>query len=81
MIYEYIQKALEKAEYKQLEDKTWYSEIPGFQGVWANSDSVEECRRELSEVLEEWLLLKIRDSDPIPVLGNYKIELREEIGA
>jgi hypothetical protein len=29
MIIEYCQKALEKAEYKKLEDGTWFAEIPG----------------------------------------------------
>jgi predicted RNase H-like HicB family nuclease len=65
MLIEYIQKALEKAHYKILEDGTWFAEIPRFQGVWANANTVEECRHELMEVLEEWLILKIRDRDPI----------------
>ena len=47
MIIEYCQKAIEKAEYKKLEDGTWFSEIPGLRGVWANGKSVEECRKEL----------------------------------
>ena len=42
--------------------------IPGFQGVWANMTTVEECRQELVEVLEEWLILKIRDRDSIPII-------------
>jgi len=57
MIIEYCQKAIERAEYKKLADGSWFAEIPGFQGVWANGDSVEECRNELLTVLEEWLLL------------------------
>ncbi|MDI7258709.1 MAG: type II toxin-antitoxin system HicB family antitoxin [Thermodesulfobacteriota bacterium] len=59
MLFKYIQKALEKAQYKALEDGTWFAEIPKFQGVWANARTVEECRHELMEVLEEWLFLKI----------------------
>jgi hypothetical protein len=58
MLLEYTQKALEKAEYKKLDDGTWFAEIPGFEGVWANGNTVEECRTELLEVLEEWLILK-----------------------
>jgi predicted RNase H-like HicB family nuclease len=70
MLTEYIQKALEKAHYKVLEDGTWFAEIPGFQGVWANANTVEECRHELMEVLEEWLVPKISDRDPIPGPGE-----------
>jgi predicted RNase H-like HicB family nuclease len=61
MILEYRDKAIEKAEYKKLEDGTWFAEIPGFQGVWANSSTVEGCRKELITVLEEWLILKLKD--------------------
>jgi len=66
MLGEYIQGAIESAEYKKLEDGSWFAEIPGFNGVWANGKSVEECRKELIEVLEEWIVLKIKDKDKIP---------------
>ena len=77
MLSEYIQKALEKAEYKKLEDGTWFAEIPGFEGVWANGQTVEQCRTELLEVLEEWLLLKIRDNDPIPEIEGTDLKIKE----
>ena len=77
MIIEYCNKAIEKAEYRKLEDGTWFAEIPGFKGVWANGDSVEECRRELLDVLEERLVLKLRDKDPIPTVDGLKIEIRD----
>ncbi|HAG50470.1 MAG TPA: HicB family protein, partial [Deltaproteobacteria bacterium] len=59
MLFEYIQLALEIAEYKKLDDGTWFAEIPGFEGVWANGKTVEECRKELMDVLDEWLVLKL----------------------
>ena len=58
MILEYIETAIKRAEYKELDDGTWFGEIPGLKCVWANSKSIEECRDELIEVTEEWLLLK-----------------------
>jgi predicted RNase H-like HicB family nuclease len=81
MIIEYCQKAIGKAEYRKLEDGTWFVEIPGFKGVWANGDSVEECRKELLDVLEEWLVLKLRDKDPIPKVDGLKIEIRNVAAA
>ena len=81
MLSEYIQKALEKAHYKVLEDGSWFAEIPGFRGVWANAETVEECRHELMEVLEEWLVLKIRDRDPIPEIEGIRIEIRKVAAA
>ncbi len=77
MLSEYIQKALEKAQYKNLENGTWFAEIPGFEGVWANAKTVELCRHELQEVLEEWLILKIRDHDPIPRIEGAEIKVKE----
>jgi predicted RNase H-like HicB family nuclease len=81
MLSEYIQKALEKAQYRLLDDKTWFADIPGFEGVWANSKTVEECRHELMEVLEEWIVLKIRDRDPIPEIEGVEIKIKEVAAA
>jgi predicted RNase H-like HicB family nuclease len=81
MLSEYIQKALEKARYKVLEDGTWFAEIPGFEGVWANATTVEECRHEIMEVLEEWLVLKIRDRDSIPEIEGVGIQIKEVLAA
>ncbi len=77
MITEYCQKALRKAQYRKIEDGTWFAEIPGFTGVWANGESVEGCRIELIDVLEEWLILKLRDQDPIPQVEGVRLEIRK----
>ena len=81
MLLQYIQKALSKAQYKLLEDGTWFAEIQGFQGVWSNAATVEECRQELIEVIEEWLILKIRDRDPLPQFEGLTLEVKEERAA
>jgi predicted RNase H-like HicB family nuclease len=81
MLIEYVQAAIEKAEYKKLEDGSWFAEIPGFDGVWANSNSVEECRRELVEVLEEWIMLKIHDNDHVPVVKGIDLNIKETTAA
>jgi len=56
-------KSTERAEYDKLDDGSWFAEIPGFQGVWTNGDTVEQYRNELLTVLEDWLLLKVRYRD------------------
>lgn len=76
MLSEFIEKQLRRARYELLEDKTYYGEIPGLRGVWANAKRLEDCRKELSEVLEGWLLLKLRDGDSIPGL---KVEMRRRV--
>ena len=48
----YCEKALQKAQYKKLNDDSWFAEIEGFKGVWGNGLTVEHCRQDLLEVLE-----------------------------
>lgn len=78
MLTEYIRAAMRKAKYEILpDDKSFYGEIPGFKGVWANADTLEACREELQEVLEEWLLLKLRDNDDdIPVIDKLDLKFK-----
>lgn len=68
MLTDFIFKQLAKARYKLLEDKSYFGEITGLRGVWASHKTLEGCREELREVLEEWLLLKLSDGDDIPGL-------------
>jgi predicted RNase H-like HicB family nuclease len=75
MIFEYCQKAIEKAEYKKLDDGTWYAEVPGFKGVWANAETVEDCRKELISVLEEWIVLKLSDGDVVPEVDGLSVQI------
>jgi predicted RNase H-like HicB family nuclease len=59
MLTTYIHAAMHHARYEILpSDGTFYGEIPGFNGVYAEADTLEACREELAEVLEEWILLK-----------------------
>jgi predicted RNase H-like HicB family nuclease len=78
MLTPYIAKALEYAVFEGPEDGQWYGEIPLCPGVWATGASKEECRRELQEVLEGWLILKLRDNDPdIPVIDGIRLTAAE----
>lgn len=76
MLSEYIAKKLKSAKYKLLKDGSYFGEISGIKGVWANAKNLEDCRKELKEVLEDWLFLKIREGDKIPGF-DIKIDRRE----
>jgi predicted RNase H-like HicB family nuclease len=73
VLTEYISAAMGRAKYKIIEDGTYFGEIPGLRGVWGNAKSLEACREELQEVLEDWLLLKLRDGDEIPRVGRMQL--------
>ena len=66
MLSEFLEKKLKKAQYKLLKNRTYFGEVPGVRGVWANAKTLEACRKELREVLEDWLLLKVRARERIP---------------
>jgi len=52
----------------------YYGEIPDLKGVWASGKTLEECRQNLVEVLEGWILLRLRKGLLIPPLGDKRIE-------
>lgn len=58
MLTEYVYQKLATAQYKILDDGSYFGEIPSLQGVWASEKNLEKCREILREVLEEWLILK-----------------------
>lgn len=76
MLSEYIAKKLKTAKYKLLKDGSYFGEIPELKGVWASAENLEDCRKELQEVLEDWLMLKIRAGESIPGF-SIKIDRRE----
>lgn len=76
MLTRYIHEAMKRARYKSLENGACFGEIPGLAGVWANESTANVCRKVLQEVLEEWLVLKIRDNDPISRIGRVGLSSR-----
>ncbi len=76
MITEYIQAAMRKAKYEILDgNEGFYGEIPGFQGVWANAKTLEDCREDLANALETWLLFRISRGMKIPAIGKHKLSV------
>lgn len=80
MITEYINEALKKAHYEIIEDEEpYYGEVHGLNGVWATGKTFEECRNNLKEVIEGWILISIRKGLSMPKLGNTEIKEVEEV--
>jgi len=76
MIVEYVNAALEKAKYEKIDDgrDPYYGEVPVLKGVWATGRTLEECRARLVEVIEGWLIVRLRRGLPIPPIGKTRIE-------
>ncbi len=78
MLTRYLNSAMHRAKYEILaEDGTFYGEIPGFKGVYANAQTLEECREELEEVLEEWILFRVSRNLPLPNLEGMELVIKE----
>ena len=75
MLLEYIQEALRRAKYEIIKDEEpFYGEIPDLKGVWATGKTLEECRENLREVVEGWILVSLKKELPIPALGTFEIK-------
>ena len=60
MLIQYIQAALEHAKYEIIEDEEpFHGEVPELQGVWASGKNLEECRKNLEGVIDEWIRLSV----------------------
>jgi predicted RNase H-like HicB family nuclease len=78
MLMDYLRLAMAKAHYELLGDgESFYGEIPGFQGVLAQADTLDACREELASTLEDWLLFRISRHLPIPVLEGLDLAIKE----
>ena len=77
MLTEYILAALRGAKYEILaDDGSYYGQIPDFDGVYANADTLEACREELRQVLEEWILFRVSRSLPAPVIDGIELAIK-----
>jgi predicted RNase H-like HicB family nuclease len=69
---------MRQAKYELLpDDGTFYGEIPGFEGVYANADNLEACRNELEEVLEEWIFLRVSRNLSLPIVEGIELAIKE----
>ena len=74
MITEYIQAALSRAKFEIIEDtEPYYGEVPELAGVWATGNTLEECRHNLVEVIDGWLVVRLHRGLPIPPLGKHRV--------
>lgn len=77
MIRQYVEEALRIALDDKLEDGTFYGEVPRLRGVLATGDTLEECRNQLAEVVEEWVLIRVAKRLPVPPLGKIEIKVKK----
>ena len=69
---------MQRAQYEILSDDwTYYGEIPGFDGVYANAPQLEQCRNLLEEVLEEWSPLSMSRGLRVQLVRGLDLMIKE----
>ena len=80
MITEYIEAALAQARCEIIEDEEpYYGEVPILAGVWATGKTLEECRKNLAEVVDGWIVIRLKKGLSIPPIGEHRIEELKEL--
>jgi predicted RNase H-like HicB family nuclease len=78
MLLEYVEAALRHAKYEILpDDNSYYGEVRECNGVYANASTLENCREELREVLDEWILFRVKKNLPIPAIDGIELVVKE----
>jgi predicted RNase H-like HicB family nuclease len=79
MLTAYINAAMRNARYEILPDgKGYFGRIEELQGVCANADTLEACREELQEAVEEWIVLGLRMGHHIPEIDGISLNFDDE---
>ena len=77
MIRDYLDAALSRARYTQLDAGSYAAEVRGLRGVIATGRTIEACRKSLEAVVEELVLVRVARGLTIPSLGGAKIRIRK----
>jgi len=78
MFSEYIEAALRRAIYETLEIGTYMATVDGLRGVIATGETIEACRVDLIEVIEEWITIRLQRGLDIPALDGHVISVSQE---
>jgi predicted RNase H-like HicB family nuclease len=74
MLTDYVQAAMRKAKYKILSPgEGFFGQIPGIKGAWANASTLEDCRDEFRQVLEDWMFVRVRHRMTLPIISGIDL--------
>nr|WP_219904615.1 type II toxin-antitoxin system HicB family antitoxin [Stenomitos frigidus] len=71
---------MHKATYEFLQDSdaAFYGEIPDCPGVWSTGDTLEDCRENVQDALEGWLVLGLRLGHTLPVIDGIDLNAPQQ---
>ncbi len=78
MFSTYLNAALARAKYDQLDEgEGYFGSIPDFHGAWTEGSTLDECRAELAEVVEEWILFRLAAHMELPAVDGLRLPVPE----
>ena len=77
MITRFLDRALRRAQYRQVDGGTFCATVSGLRGVIATGSSLEACRDQLAEVVEEWVLVRVARGLRVPTLDGVTVEVKK----
>jgi predicted RNase H-like HicB family nuclease len=77
VITRYIDQALQRARYRQVDGGLYCATVQGLRGVIATGPTLEDCRDQLAQVVEEWILVRVSRGLSTPRLGGVTVEVRQ----
>lgn len=75
MLTEYLEKAMRHAVYEEMQKGGFFGHIPELKGPWAEAGTKKECQANLRQVLEEWLVLALREDDELAEIEGASLNL------
>jgi predicted RNase H-like HicB family nuclease len=73
VITDYIEAAMNHASYELMGNDRFFGSIPLCRGVWADGDNLENCRSTLLEVMQGWILVRVRHGLDLPVVDGIDL--------
>jgi predicted RNase H-like HicB family nuclease len=75
ILSDYIENALDLAEFELLEDGSFCGKIPKCKGVVVFGETLNETYHLLQSTLEEWVLLGLRLGHEFPIINDVNLNI------
>ncbi len=73
ILSDYVEMAMNEAEYDKLDGNTFAGRIASCKGVVAFASTLRECESELRSTLDDWVLVGLKLGHELPVLSNINL--------
>lgn len=75
MLTDYITATMNEAHYEVMEDGRFFGSIPSCKGCWGEGAQLEECRQDLCDAVESWMLHRIRRGMELPIMAGIDLNV------